>query len=158
MSLVHLANVCSHLQNCTKANLSLAKIPLTRLHLNVSLNLYKQGFISAIQKGSDNAPDEPGSSVEITPDNIASRKLWLTLKYRNNEPVLRQMSLISKPNSRIHLTATEVKALAGGLYVREIKPIQPAETFLIQTEDKRVFELQEAAAQDLAGMALCRFR
>ncbi len=139
------------------ANISLAKIPLTRLHLNLSLHLYKQGFVSSIQKGSDVAPDSAQAPVEVTPDNIATRNLWLSLKYRNNKPVLNHLQLISKPNLKIELTATEVKALAAGLYVRKIKPIQPAETILIKLENKQVVDLQEAAAKNLSGMALCRF-
>lgn len=156
MSLVHLANVCSHLKNCTMTNLAIAKIPLTRLHLNLSLHLYKQGFLSAVQKGDDVAPDT--KTIDTTPDNISTRKLWLTLKYRNNEPVLRHLSLISKPNLKIHLTNVEIKALAGGLYVRKIKPIQPAETILVKLDNKDIVDLQEAAAKNLGGMPLCRFR
>ncbi|GMM33387.1 mitochondrial 37S ribosomal protein [Saccharomycopsis crataegensis] len=158
MSLVNLANVCAHLKNCTMVKHGVAKIPLSRLHLNLSFHLYKQGFISAIQKGSDISPDDPNSPVDITPDNISSRKLWLSLKYRDNQPVLSHISLVSKPNLKIKLSPTEIKALASGLYVRKIKPLQPAETILVKADDNEILDLQQVAAKNLGGMPLCRFR
>lgn len=157
MSLVNLAHVCAHLKNVTMVKHEVAKIPLSRLHMNLAVHLYKQGFISAIQKGSDEAPDPAGQPVEITSDNIATRRLWLTLKYRNDKPVLNNISLVSKPNLKLHLSPTELKALASGLYVRKIKPLRPAETMIVKTNDNSILDLQEAAAKNMAGMPLCRF-
>lgn len=49
MSLVHLANVCSHLQNASHLRLGLTSIPYTKLHLSLSLLLQKQGFLSQVK-------------------------------------------------------------------------------------------------------------
>lgn len=156
MSLVHLANLCAHVKNCTNVHIATTSIPLSRLHLLMALNLYKEGFISSVQKGSTSGPDQV--PVEVTPDNISTRRLWLGLKYRNNQPVIRDFSMILKPGRKVNLTATEVKALASGLPVRFIKSLQPAECIFIRTSKKEIIEVQEAAKRDLLGMALCRVK
>lgn len=156
MSLVHLSNFCAHLKNCTNVNIPLTLVPYFRLHLQVALGLYKEGFLSSIQKGSTSGPDK--TVVEVTPDNISSRRLWLGLKYRNNEPVIRNISMILTPARRVNLAPMEVRALASGLAVRFIRPMQPAECIFIRTPDKTVVEVQEAAKRGLEGMALCRVK
>lgn len=156
MSLVNLANFCAHIKNCTNVHIGLTSVPFSRLHLQVALNLYREGFISALQKGSTAGPDE--SPVEVTPDNIATRRLWLNLKYKDNVPVIRDLSLVLKPGRKVNLTSTEVKGLASGLPVRFIKPLQPAECVFIKTRSGEVVEIQEAAKRDLSGLALCRVK
>ncbi|ODV98126.1 hypothetical protein PACTADRAFT_47940 [Pachysolen tannophilus NRRL Y-2460] len=156
MSLVHLANVCAHLQNCSRVNLPLAHIPLTRLHLQVALGLYKHGFIKSIQKGSTLGPDLV--PTEVTPDNISSRRLWLGLKYKNSKPVLNKISLVSKPNRRLFLDKEEIRALSGGSSVRVIKPLQPGEIIFIRTLNKDLVDLQDAAERHLGGEVVCRAR
>ncbi|CAK7905652.1 37S ribosomal protein S8, mitochondrial [[Candida] anglica] len=156
MSLVHLANFAAHVKNCTKVNMAATSVPFSRLHLQVALGLYREGFLSSIQKGSTSGPDL--APVDITPDNISTRRLWLGLKYRNNQPVIREFALVSKPGRKVNLTNTEVKALASGLTVRFIRPLQPSECMFIKTPEKEVVELQEAAKRHLSGMVLCRVR
>lgn len=156
MSLVHLANFCAHIKNCTNVNIASTSVPFSRLHLQISLGLYREGFISSVQKGSTSGPDQ--DPVEITPDNISTRRLWLGLKYRNNQPVIRDFSLILKPGRKVNLTSTEVKALASGMAVRFIKPLQPAEAIFMKTSQSEVVEIQEAAKRDLDGMVLCRVK
>lgn len=153
MSLVRLANFAAHLQNVTRVHLSTTSIPYTRLHLQVASHLYKQGFISSIQRGSLHGPDV--DPVEVTPDNIATRRLWLGLKYRDSKSVLSKFQLVSKPSCRIVLNAEQVKELANGKSVRQIRPIQPSELVLLRSEGE-VLELAEAAAQHKAGEVLCR--
>lgn len=155
MSLVHLSNFTAHLKNVTRLNLSTTSVPFSRLHLQLSFLLYKEGFLSSIHRGSVAGPDK--SSVEVTPDNISSRRLWLGLKYRNNLPVIRDFSMISKPNRRVFFTPIEVKALASGLPVRVVHPLQPAECIFIKSGDE-IVEIQEAAKRDLGGTVLCRIK
>lgn len=156
MSLVHLSNLCAHIKNCTNVRISTTSIPFTRLHLQLAAGLYKEGFISSVHKGSTAGPDQ--TPVEVTPDNISTRRLWVDLKYRNNAPVIRDISMVLKPGRKVHLTQTEVKALASGLPVRFIKPIQPAEIMFVKTLNDEVVEIQEAAKRDLKGLVLCRVK
>ena len=156
MSLVHLANFCSHIKNVTNVHVATTSVPFSRLHLQVALGLYREGFISSIQKGSTTGPDL--KPVEVTPDNISSRRLWLGLKYLNNQSVIRDFSLVLNPGRKVNLTPTEIKALASGLPVRFIKPLQPAECIFVRTPADEVLEVQEAAKKDLKGMVLCRIK
>lgn len=156
MSLVHLANFCCHIKNCTNVHVATTSVPFSRLHLQIALGLYKEGFLSLVQKGSTSGPDE--KYTDVTPDNISSRRLWLGLKYRNNQPVIRDFSLVSKPGRKVHLTSTEIKALASGIPVRFIKPLQPAECIFVKTGSGEIVEVQEAAKRDLKGMVLCRLK
>lgn len=155
MSLVHLANFAAHVSNCTRVNVATTLVPFSRLHLQVALGLYREGFLESVHKGSTAGPDV--TPVEITPDNVSTRRLWLGLKYRNNQSVIRDFSLILKPGRRVNLTATEVKALASGLPVRFIRPLQPAESIFVKHANE-VVEIQEAAKRHLAAMVLCRVK
>ncbi|GME90401.1 hypothetical protein B5S28_g481 [[Candida] boidinii] len=156
MSLVNLANVCSHLQNCTMAKLPMAKVPYTKLHLQIALGLYKEGFIGSVQRGSIAGPDI--TPVEVTFDNIATRRLWLGLKYRNNRPVISKFSLISKPCRRVYCDHNELKMFASGKKVRFVQPIQPGEVVFVRSKQNDVFNLHEAVARQVDGELLCRIR
>ena len=116
MSLELLANVCSHVSNASKARLGLTSIPNTKLHLRLALQLQNSGFISTVVRGGPSPPpphqllSHPSHELEpITQENIASRRLWLGLKYWNSEPVLEKMELVSKPTRRIWM---DVEGLA----------------------------------------------
>jgi ribosomal protein S8 len=157
MSLVKLANVAAHIQNVTRAHLTTTSIPYTKLHLQVASHLYNQGFISSIQRGSLNGPDE--IPTEVTPDNISTRRLWLGMKYRDSKPVISKFQLISKPSLRMHLKPDEIKELANGKLVRRIRPLSPSELVLVKcNKTEEVMELSEAAAQGRGGEVLCRVR
>lgn len=156
MSLVHLANFCAHIKNCHNVNIATTSVPYTRMLLECSLGLYKEGFISLIQRGSTAGPDQ--TPTEVTPDNVSTRRLWLGLKYRNNHPVIRDISLILKPGRKVNLSTEEIRALGSGMPVRFIKPLQPAECIFIKTPKNEIVEVQEAARRNLEGLALYRVK
>lgn len=154
MSLVNLAHVCSHLQNVSRISKPLASIPYTKLHLQLALGLYKEGFISSIQRGSLTGPDK--EFTPATPDNISTRRLWLGMKYHNTKPVLSQVSLVSKPSRRIILDAEQVGKLLNGVAVRHVPPPQLGEAMFIRTDNGEVLEIQEAFRRELGGELLVR--
>lgn len=156
MSLTRLANFCSHIKNCLNVNIKTTSVPFSRLHLQIAVGLYQEGFISNVQKGSTTGPDQ--GPVDVTPDNISTRRLWMDLKYRENNPVIREIKLILKPGRKVNLTASEVKALASGMAVRFIEPLQPAEIIFVQTKPTEILEIQEAAKRGTNGLALCRVK
>ncbi|ESW97429.1 hypothetical protein KL918_001042 [Ogataea parapolymorpha] len=156
MSLVNLANVGAHLQNCSMARLPLAKIPYTKLHLKVALGLYKEGFIDSVTRGSTAGPDL--KPVEVTYDNIATRRLWLGLKYRNGQPVLSKFTLISKPNRRVFVSVPELEQLASGKNLRYIPQLKPGEIVFVKTKDNEVMTMIEALKRNLECELLCRVR
>nr|KAK5443764.1 hypothetical protein LTR18_005025 [Exophiala xenobiotica] len=126
MSLVHLANTCSHLQNASRARLGLTSIPDTKYHLGLMLALQNSGFISSVVRGGAEPPpshkllthptsSDPAHPIEpVTRHNISSRRLWLGLKYWNSEPVLSKMSLVSKPTRRIWMDTPGLTKLVLG--------------------------------------------
>lgn len=155
MSLVSLANVCAHLQNVSMAKAPLASIPYTRLHLQIAFGLYKEGFISSLQRGSQNGPDV--TPLEVTPDNVSTRRLWLGMKYRQGKPVLSKFHLISKPNRRVYADAEELRSFAAGNRFRFVKPLMPGEIVFVRPKGaKEVINLHEAVKKQVAGELLCR--
>ncbi|KAI9703419.1 MAG: hypothetical protein M1820_005891 [Bogoriella megaspora] len=191
MSLVNLAHVCSHLQNASKARLGLTSIPSTNLHLSLSLNLQKQGFISSVIRGGPSPPDllslhtgtplpdandassylryaHEGlndadtasqslvSEATVTQENVASRRLWLSLKYWNNEPVLSEMKMVSKPKQRIWLSSIDLGKIVRGREAGYVKGlVRPGECLFVTT-DRGVMEARECVERRVGGMVLCR--
>ncbi|RHZ70891.1 hypothetical protein CDV55_105297 [Aspergillus turcosus] len=142
MSLVNLAHVCSHLNNATKARLGLTSIPHTNLHLKLCLALQNSGYLSSVVRGGPKPPPPhillghpaPNDEVEgiepLTQANIASRRLWLGLKYWQSEPVLGKLSVISKPTRRITIDVAGLRRVIRGEksdYVEGLR--SPGESF-----------------------------
>ncbi|AGO12751.1 AaceriADR283Wp [[Ashbya] aceris (nom. inval.)] len=155
MSLTKLGQTCAHLQNCARVRMALTSIPYNKMHLKFAYNLYKNGFLTSLQKGSTKGPDV--TPVEVTPDNIATRRLWLGMKYRENKPVLSTCRLVSKPSVRIFLEVEELKKLCSGISVRLVKPLQPGELMLVRCGDD-ILEINEAIAKRRGGEVLCRVK
>jgi ribosomal protein S8 len=90
------------------------------------------------------------------PDNQAKRRLWLGLKYWQNEPVVRNMKLISKPTRRIWLTSEDLGKI---IRTRESSYVQglthPGECMFLTT-DRGILEARECVERRMGGMALCR--
>jgi ribosomal protein S8 len=159
MSLVNLAHVCSHMQNASLARLGLTSIPLSRMHLSLSLLLQKQGFLSTVTLGGPTPPAKllppthadditPASATkpiitqeveEVTQQNRATRRLWLGMKYWDGEPVLRKMTLLSKPTKR--------------MFIRGLR--QVGECIFVST-DKGIMEARECVERKIGGQVLCR--
>ncbi|KAF8245198.1 ribosomal protein S8 [Wilcoxina mikolae CBS 423.85] len=153
MSLVNLAHVCSHLQNATKGKLGMTSVPHTKLILSIMLGLQDQGFISSVTRGSINGPDK--EFVPTTQENIATRRLWLGLKYFDNEPVLSKMSLVSKPTQRIWMGIEGLEKIVQGRSHEYVEGLQPGEALFLGT-DKGVLEAREAIKRRIGGQLLCR--
>lgn len=120
----------------------------------MALGLYREGFISSIQRGSLTGPDK-----EYTPttfDNVSTRRLWLGLKYHNTKSVISTMRLVSHPNRRVFVEPQQVVELLGGKSLRQVKPPQLGEVMFLRTKEGEVLELQEAAQKHVGGEILCR--
>lgn len=168
MSLVNLAHVCSHLNNATKARLGLTSIPNSNLHLKLSLALQNAGFISTVVRGGPTPPpahillghpsvNEESQGVEpITQSNVASRRLWLGLKYWQSEPVLGKLSMVSKPKRRINLDVPGLRQIIRGEksgYVEGLR--SPGECLFLST-DRGILEARECVEKKVGGLVLCR--
>lgn len=164
MSLVLLSHVCSHLQNASKARLGLTSIPFTLLHLRLAQALQNSGYLSSVTRGGLAPPDPLTLHTHIPPpitqSNVATQRLWLGLKYWNNEPVLRKLSMESKPTRRIwvdrDLLANVVRGKHGVGKGGIIKGLAGVGESLFVTTDRGVLEARECVERRLGGMVLCR--
>ncbi|EDK42563.1 hypothetical protein PVL30_000713 [Lodderomyces elongisporus] len=154
-SLITLSHFCAHIKNCLNNALAKTAVPYNRTNLQAALQLYNQGFISGIQRGSTFGPDQV--ETEVTHENISSRRIWIDLKYRQNQSVINQMKMVSVPSKKVELSAEDVRNLAAGVKVRRVDPIQPAECLFIENEGQ-LYELKDAAKKGLGGKALFRIR
>lgn len=174
MSLVHIANMCSHIQNCSRARLSLTSVPSTNLLLALSLALHKSGFLSTVIRSGPNPPPilsatdlphathpslldptHPDTAV-VTRSNVASRRLWLGLKYWKDDPVLSEMKMESRPKKRVHVTFRELERIVRGREARWVKGLTRVGECMFLSTDQGVMEAREAAERQLGGLVLCR--
>ncbi|CAK9435647.1 uncharacterized protein LODBEIA_P03740 [Lodderomyces beijingensis] len=154
-SLVTLSHLLAHMKNCINITLAKTSVPYNRTNLQALLQLYNQGFVSGIQRGSTSGPDLV--PTEATPENISTRRLWVDIKYRNNASVISGLSMVSKPSKKVELSVDDIRLLAAGLRVRRVDPIQPAECLFIENNGE-LFEVAEAAKRGLSGRALFRVK
>lgn len=168
MSLVNLSHVCSHLNNATKARLSLTSIPNSNLHLKLCNALQNSGYISSVVRGGPTPPpahpilgypaanDEVEGIEPVTLDNVASRRLWLGLKYWRNESVLGKVKMVSKPTRRVTIDVEGLRRVVRGEdsgYVGGLR--SPGESLFLST-DRGILEARECVEKKLGGLVLCR--
>jgi ribosomal protein S8 len=94
-------------------------------------------------------------SVSV-PQNPARRRLWLGLKYWQNEPVLRYMKLVSKPTRRIWLTSEDLGKITRTRESSYVKGLTHPGECMYLTTDRGILEARECVERRLGGMALCR--
>ncbi|KAG4306449.1 hypothetical protein PORY_000437 [Pneumocystis oryctolagi] len=150
MSSIH--RLCSHLQNASRARLAQTSVPATKLNLGVCLGLYTHGWIAYIKRGSFHGPD--AVYTPTTCENIATRRLWIGLKYNAMTPVLRRLIAMNTPNRRYKLSPHLLSALVRHR-VFKISALQPGECLFVQTR-QGILEIREAIAKQLEGVLLCR--
>lgn len=90
------------------------------------------------------------------PQNPARRRLWLGLKYWNNEPVLKHMKLVSKPTRRIWLTSEDLGKITRTRESAYVKGLTHTGECMFLTTDRGILEARECVERKLGGMALCR--
>ena len=174
MSLVNLAHVCSHLQNCSKARLGLTSVPSTKLILAVTLALQNAGFLSSVTRAGPKPPEHifptsfthatteelqdpthPDTPI-VTQENVSTRRLWLGLKYWKEEPVLSHMIMESKPKKRVNLGFRELDKVVHGREANYVKGLTHVGECLFVGTDQGVVEAREAVEKKLGGLVLCR--
>ncbi|PYH98184.1 40S ribosomal protein S8 [Aspergillus ellipticus CBS 707.79] len=170
MSLVNLAHVCSHLNNATKARLGITSIPNTKLHLKLCLALQNDGLISSVVRGGLTAPPThpllgtpmPNDEVEkvepVTQSNVASRRLWLGLKYWQSESVMGKLSLVSKPTRRVTIDVQGLRRVVRGERSETVEGLRNPGELLYLSTDRGVLEARECVEKKLGGLILCRVR
>ncbi|OLL25012.1 37S ribosomal protein S8, mitochondrial [Neolecta irregularis DAH-3] len=133
--------------------MGLMSVPNSKVNLGIAFVLYQQGLISSVQRGSITGPDQ--EYTPTTQENVATRRIWLGLKYREMHPVIGKMGIVSKPGRRMWMSAEELKRLVIGKRVGTIHYLQPGEILVVST-DKGILEARDAIRLRVGGEPLCR--
>lgn len=110
------------------------------------------GFVSSVTRGSASTPSP--TEWAVVPES--RKRIWATLKYRDDRPVLTSMEVVSKPSRRIFLDEVGVRRLVSGHRAQFVKPLGMGEVAVIRTGDRRWMEAREAVRLNLGGEVICR--
>ncbi|KAI0183166.1 ribosomal protein S8 [Xylaria flabelliformis] len=159
MGIASVVNMASHLQNASRARLGLTSVPHTKYNLAVALALHKTGFISFVTRGNQHPPDPANIGTfepePLTTANVAKQRLWLGLKYSNNQPVLRTISGISTPKRYVTANLSALDRLARGFDASHQKGLNLGECMIVTTS-RGTFDIREAIERKVGGLLLCR--
>ena len=97
-----------------------------------------------------------GSGEAVTQANVASRRLWIGLKYQDNRPVLETMRLVSKPTRRVWMGFRELEDLTKGEKVGYVRGLRGVGEGVYVTTDRGIMEVREAVERRVGGMVLLR--
>lgn len=130
--------------------------------------MQSQGLIGSVVRAGK-APPPPhfltgqpavgGNLVDVEPvtqENIASRRLWLGLKYWQSDPVLGKLTPISKPKHRINLDVPGLRQVLTGQRSGRVDGLRSPGECLFLTTDQGVLEARECIEKKVGGMVLCR--
>lgn len=156
MGIAAINNACAHLQNASRARLGLTSLPNTKYNLHLMLALHRAGFLSSVTRGGPHPPNDLSADPEpVTPENVATRRLWVGLKYWNNEPVLKRATAVSRPSRVVTAGLDDLNKIARGFPAGYVKGLNLGETLFLST-DRGVLEVREALERKTGGLVLCR--
>ncbi|KAK4231157.1 ribosomal protein S8 [Podospora fimiseda] len=159
MPMHSITNACAHLQNATRARLGLTSLPNTKYVLRLALAMHRAGLISSVTRGGPTPPPPEAllttETEPVTTANVANRRLWIGLKYWNNQPVMSKLQPVSKPSRRVTATIPELAKVARGFRAGHLLGLNVGELMFIST-DKGVLEIREALEKKSGGLVLCR--
>jgi small subunit ribosomal protein S8 len=123
-----LGDMLTRIRNGQRANKNSIVSPASKLRANVLEVLKREGYI----RGYSQADVRPGIA-EIT----------IELKYHEGQPVIREISRVSKPGRRVYKKIAELPKVANGLGIS------------ILSTPRGVMSDAEARAQNVGGEVLC---
>ncbi|KAF9021683.1 ribosomal protein S8 [Hymenopellis radicata] len=147
-------DLCARLQNAFRARHQRLAVEHTTQNLGILSILLRHGFISNITRGSVAAP----SAEHFAAAPEAQRRIWVDLKYRDDLPVLNQMSLISKPSKKVHMELGELRLICSGRRTKTVAPLGMGEIAVVRTKNRENewVEAREAMQLKLGGEVVCR--
>ena len=124
-----LGDMLTRIRNAQRARHSTCMAPASKLRANVLDVLRREGFIRGF------------TSEELRP-GVA--RLRIELKYNEGEPVIKEISRVSKPGRRVYSKIKELPRVYAGLGVS------------ILSTPRGVMSDAEARAANVGGEVLCR--
>ncbi|KAI1077689.1 ribosomal protein S8 [Whalleya microplaca] len=159
MGIVNITNMCSHLQNASRARLGLTSLPHTKYNLAVALALHRAGFLAFVTRGGSHPPDPATIATyeppPLTTANVARQRLWVGLKYSAGEPVLKHMIAITKPKRPVNASLRDLQRLCRGFDAATQRGLNLGECLILGT-DRGTLEVREAVERRVGGLLLCR--
>lgn len=159
MPIANVVNACAHLQNASRARLGLTSLPNTKYNLLFALALHRAGLVSSVTRAGRHPPAPEQlltfEAEPVTTANVATRRIWLGLKYVDNEPVMRNVESITKPKRPINLQLRGLGKVARGFECQYVKGLKLGECLFVSTS-QGVLEVREALDKKVGGLVLCR--
>ncbi|CAA7268524.1 unnamed protein product [Cyclocybe aegerita] len=149
-------DICSKLQNAFRARHARVSLPHNTQTLGILSILLRSGFVSSLTRGTIAGP----SPDEFTTAKPSEQRIWAMLKYRDDQPVLQTMELISRPSRRVFMELSDIRLICSGRRSGQVKPLGMGEVAMVRTKDKEHewLEAREALLLKIPGEAVCRAR
>ena len=124
-----LGDMLTRIRNAQRAGKQAVSSPASKLRANVLEVLKREGYIRGYSRG-----DGQQGSVELK----------IELKYHEGEPVIREISRVSKPGRRVYSKIADLSRVYNGLGIS------------ILSTPRGVMSDSEARAANVGGEVLCR--
>lgn len=146
------ANLITQLLTSSRASLLRTSLPYTSSALSITSILLRHGLLSSLSLGSPSAP----APAVFSSLPLPARRLWVTLKHRNGQPVLRRMELVSKASRRVTVTHQELGRLLTGRRAVNVNGVGMGEILVVRDEGGGYLEGWEAWRMGKGGEVVCR--
>lgn len=125
------------IQNGARARLRSIPLPYTNASIGIATILLNHGFIHSFTRGTRSGP----SPSDFLHANIGAKRLWIDLKYGNDDrAVLAHAKTISKPSRKIFLDCAELLRLVTGRRAQFVNPLGLGEIAIVRCEIKEARE------------------
>jgi small subunit ribosomal protein S8 len=129
-----LADMLARLRNAQAAGHQTVTVPFSSLKESVLKALEREGYIRNVS-----VRELPRKN----PKKAAQKELYVELKYDGGRPVIRKITVVSKPGRRQYAAVDALKPVQNGLGIS------------IVTTSKGVLSDHEAKQQNVSGELLC---
>jgi ribosomal protein S8 len=149
-------DLCARVQNAFRARHRYLAVEHSKQNLAILSILLRSGFLSNITRGTIASP----SPSDFQHVNEPQRRIWAELKYRDDRPVLSDMSLISMPSRRVFMDLGEIRRICSGRRAQTVKPLGMGEIAVVKTKSREHewLEAREALTLGIDGEVVCRAR
>jgi ribosomal protein S8 len=146
-------DLCARVQNAFRSRHRDIGVVHTTQNLGI---LLRSGFVSSISRGTVEGPDP----IAFQSAPVSQQRIWATLKYRDDRPVLNNMELISKPSNHVFFDIGEIRRMCSGRTAQTVKPLAMGEVAVVRTKSKEHewLEARDALRLGLSGEMVCRAR
>ncbi|KAI1474506.1 hypothetical protein K445DRAFT_316189 [Daldinia sp. EC12] len=162
MGIANVVNMCSHLQNASRARLGITSFPHTKYNLGLAIALHRRGWLSFVTRGGTKPPDPATISTfepePLTTANVSRQRLWVGLKYNagaGGKPVLGAVTPITTPKRPITVKLKDLERLARGLDSHPHRGLNLGESIILTTS-LGTLDIREAIERKVGGLLLCR--